>query len=247
MDELFSILPFEVDWFKARDYRVHYVGNPCVDAVEAWRKTQSPAAEGEHKKQIAILAGSRRQEIKDNLRMMLEAAATFKDYRLVIAGAPNIETEYYQRWMPQGVQAELRFGQTYQIISESAAALVTSGTATLETAIIGTPQVVCYYTPAGKLLSWLKSKILKVKYVSLVNLIVDKEIVQELVADRMTHRNIVSCLAAILPSGSGRQQMLSDYDEMNQALGHECASEKAAHEMVRLLTHRNDNQQQEQS
>ena len=230
VDELFSILPFEVEWFEKRGYKVHYVGNPCVDAIKA---PQPP--KGEVGMQIAILAGSRRQEIKDNLRMMLECAATFEGYRLVIAGAPNIEEAYYRKYIPKDVKVELRFGQTYQVLRESAAALVTSGTATLETAILRVPQVVCYATPVGKFFSWLKSKILKVKYISLVNLVVDKEIVQELVADRMTRENIIRYLGDIMPGGKGREQMLKDYEEMNQKLGDAGASQRAARLMVELL------------
>ena len=234
VDELFSILPFEVQWFDERGYKVHYVGNPCVDAVEHWKEEKG---EVDHlaKKQIAILAGSRRQEIKDNLRMMLTCASKFEGYRLVIAGAPNIEEAYYQKYIPKGMEVEIRFGQTYQVLSESVAALVTSGTATLETAILRVPQVVCYATPVGKLISWVRSKVLKVKYISLVNLIVDREIVQELVADRMTKENIIQCLGDILPEGKARQQMLEDYEEMNRILGGAGASKRAAEEMVRLL------------
>lgn len=168
--------------------------------------------------------------------MMLEAASTFPDYKLVLAGAPNIDLEYYKKYIPANVDVDIRFGQTYDILQHATAALVTSGTATLETAIIGTPQVVCYYTPVGKLISWLRSKVLKVKYISLVNLVADKEIVQELVADRMTSANIIDHLAAILPGGDGRQQMLSDYAEMNRILGGPGASERAAREMVKALS-----------
>ena len=245
VDELFSILPFEVKWFEERGYEVHYVGNPCVDAVVDWQSQSLPQrrnGEGEKKeaekgerRQIAILAGSRKQEIKDNLRMMLECAASFQGYRLVIAGAPNIDESYYKKYIPKGIGAEIRFGQTYQILSESAAALVTSGTATLETAILRVPQVVCYATPVGKFISWLRSKVLKVKYISLVNLIVDREIVQELVADRMTKGNIIRYLGDILPDGAARQQMLDDYEEMNRVLGGAGASKRAAQEMVKLL------------
>lgn len=238
VDELFSILPFEVQWFKERNYNIHYVGNPCVDAVEGFRKALADkGAPTTVKQQIAIVAGSRKQEIKDNLRMMLQAAATYNDYKLVIAGAPNIDAAYYQRYIPKGIEAELRFGETYQIVSESAAALVTSGTATLETAILGTPQVVCYATPVGKFISWLRKRILKVKFISLVNLVADREIVQELVADRMTHENMVKYLGDILPGRAGRQQMLDDYAEMNRILGPSGASKRAAQEMKRLLEH----------
>ena len=237
VDELFSILPFEVKWFEERGYPVHYVGNPCVDAVEHWREEMvtSGCAETSRGGQIAILAGSRRQEIKDNLRMMLECASQFKDYKLVIAGAPNIEEAYYRKYIPKGLEVEIRFGKTYQVLSESAAALVTSGTATLETAILRVPQVVCYATPVGKFISWLRSKVLKVKYISLVNLIVDREIVQELVADRMTKENIIQCLGDILPGGRARQQMLEDYEEMNRVLGGAGASRRAAEGMVEKL------------
>lgn len=238
VDELFSILPFEVKWFEERNYKVHYVGNPCVDAIMDEASSLPHSTDNNHR-QIAILAGSRRQEIKDNLRMMLEAASRF-DYKLVIACAPNIEEAYYRKYIPEGINAELRFGQTYQTLRQSTAALVTSGTATLETAILRVPQVVCYYTPIGKIISWLRSKILKVKYISLVNLVANKEIVQELVADRMTIENIVKCLSDILPNGTKRQTMLADYDEMNRILGNGGASEKAAKEMVRILR----NQQQ---
>ena len=237
VDELFAILPFEVKWFDERGYKVHYVGNPCVDAVEKWKEERGASdTSGESGvKQIAILAGSRRQEIKDNLRMMLECAATFEGYRLVIAGAPNIEEIYYRKYIPKGIEVEIRFGQTYQVLSESVAALVTSGTATLETAILRVPQVVCYATPVGKFISWVRSKVLKVKYISLVNLIVDREIVQELVADRMTKANMIQCLGDILPGGEARQQMLEDYEEMNRILGGAGASRKAAEEMLREL------------
>ena len=239
VDALFSILPFEVKWFEERDYKVHYVGNPCVDAVEEWRQhsQQEGMSKGEKggERQIAILAGSRKQEIKDNLRMMLEAASAFKAYKLVIACAPSIDPSYYQKYIPTGIEVELRFGQTYQVLSESVAALVTSGTATLETAILEVPQVVCYYIPMGKFITWLRSKILKVKYISLVNLVADKEIVQELVADRMTKENIIQYLRDILPEGKGRQRMMQDYQEMNQRLGGSGASKRAAQAMVKAL------------
>ena len=234
VDELFSILPFEVQWFEDRGYKIHYVGNPCVDAVTSWQ-SQVTQEQRQEKKQIAILAGSRKQEIKDNLGMMLTCAGSFKDYRLVIAGAPNIDEAYYRKYIPDGLGVEIRFGETYQVLSESVAALVTSGTATLETAILRIPQVVCYATPVGKFISWLRSKVLKVKYISLVNLIVNREIVQELVADRMTKQNIIKYLGEILPGGASRQQMLTDYEEMNNVLGGAGASQRAAKEMVRLL------------
>ena len=235
VDELFSILPFEVQWFAERNYQVHYAGNPCVDAIEEWKEASHSSKKERGEKQIAILAGSRKQEIKDNLHMMLTAVAAFEGYKAVIAGAPNIDRTYYQKYIPKGMEVELRFGETYQILNESTAALVTSGTATLETAILRIPQVVCYATPVGKFISWVRSKVLKVKYISLVNLVADQEIVQELVADRMTLENIIKYLGEILPGAAAREKMLDDYEKMNETLGQKGASQRAAHEMVRLL------------
>ena len=235
VDELFSILPFEVQWFAERNYQVHYVGNPCVDAIEEWKEAPHSPKKERGEKQIAILAGSRKQEIKDNLHMMLTAVAAFEGYKAVIAGAPNIDQAYYQKYIPKGMEVELRFGETYQILSESTAALVTSGTATLETAILRIPQVVCYATPVGKFFSWVRSKVLKVKYISLVNLVADQEIVQELVADRMTLENIIKYLGEILPGAAAREKMLDDYEKMKETLGQKGASQRAAYEMVRLL------------
>ncbi len=235
VDELFSILPFEIDFFeKKHHYPIHYVGNPCVDAIQEAPSTP-PKGGAPIPQSIAILAGSRKQEIKDNLAMMLRAASQFSEYQLVLAGAPNIPLEFYQKYIPKGIQVDIQFGKTYEILRQSAAALVTSGTATLETAILRIPQVVCYYTPMGRFISFLRRKLLKVKYISLVNLIVNREIVRELVADTMKEENIVKELRDILPGGTKRQQMLTDYEEMNRILGPAGASERAGKTIVELL------------
>ncbi|MBR3444062.1 MAG: lipid-A-disaccharide synthase [Bacteroidaceae bacterium] len=236
VDELFSILPFEIDFFENKHhYPIHYVGNPCVDAIEQFRREGSTGTTTAVPT-IAILAGSRRQEIKDNLRTMLRAASQFAGYRIVLAAAPNIEPEYYRRYIPSGVEVEMVGGKTYQVLSEATAALVTSGTATLETAILRVPQVVCYFAPVGPFIRLLRRLLLKVKYISLVNLIVNREIVTELVADDMNVERLTSELSAILPGGAKRQQMLADYEEMNQRLGPAGASQRAAQEMYALLT-----------
>ncbi|MBQ1665225.1 MAG: lipid-A-disaccharide synthase, partial [Bacteroidaceae bacterium] len=235
VDELFSILPFEVEFFEQKHhYPIHYVGNPCVDAIQEAPSTP-PKGGAPIPQSIAILAGSRKQEIKDNLAMMLRAASQFPEYQLVLAGAPNIPLEFYQKYIPKDIQVDIQFGKTYEILRQSAAALVTSGTATLETAILRIPQVVCYYTPMGRFISFLRSKLLKVKYISLVNLVVNREIVRELVADTMKEENIVKELRDILPGGTKRQQMLTDYEEMNRILGPAGASERAGKTIVELL------------
>lgn len=240
VDELFSILPFEVDFFKKHQYPVHYVGNPCVDAVDDFRKngqetfSEFIAANGlENRPIIALLAGSRRQEIKDNLSRMIEAARSFPQYQFVVAGAPGIEPDFYKQYIDSSTK--IVFGQTYRLLQQAEAALVTSGTATLETALFRVPQVVCYYTAAGKLVSFLRRHILKVKYISLVNLIADCEVVTELVADGMTVANIKKELAKIVPGGSGRPLMLSEYDRLIAILGEPGASERAASQITALL------------
>ena len=244
VDELFSILPFELDFFKGHQYPIHYVGNPCVDAVDAYRKNHAESF-GEFvasnslsdKPIIALLAGSRKQEIKDNLPMMLEAAKPFVDkYQLVLAGAPGIDPAYYQQYIGSAVPIKIIFGQTYRLLQQAKAALVTSGTATLETALFRVPQTVCYYTPVGKLISFLRRHILKVKYISLVNLVANKEVVRELVADTMTVANVRSELNALLNDETYRGQMLKEYDRMIKILGPAGASHQAASKMIELLS-----------
>ena len=244
VDELFSILPFELDFFKGHQYPIHYVGNPCVDAVDAYRKNHAESF-GEFvasnslsdKPIIALLAGSRKQEIKDNLPMMLEAALPFVDkYQLVLAGAPGIDPAYYQLYVGSTVPVKIIFGQTYRLLQQAKAALVTSGTATLETALFRVPQTVCYYTPVGKLISFLRRHILKVKYISLVNLVANKEVVRELVADTMTVANVRSELNALLKDETYRGQMLKEYDRMIKILGPAGASHQAASKMIELLS-----------
>ncbi|WP_304201945.1 lipid-A-disaccharide synthase [Phocaeicola plebeius] len=241
VDELFSILPFEVDFFKKHSYPIHYVGNPCVDAVHCFKQGYTESFEeftlrnGLDKKPIiALLAGSRKQEIKDNLQRMIQASRNYTEYQFVIAGAPGISPEFYQAYM--GADTKIIFGQTYSLLSHATAALVTSGTATLETALFRVPQVVCYYTAAGKLVSFLRRHILKVKYISLVNLIAGREVVAELVADGMTAENVKQQLEAILPGQMAREQMLQNYDALIKILGQEGASERAAGKIVELLS-----------
>ena len=228
VDQLFSILPFEVDFFeKKHHYPIHYVGNPTADEVRAFLQS-SPVANKEPI--IALLAGSRKQEIKDNLPAMLQAVKPYENnYQIVVAGAPGIEPSYYQQFM-QGSQADIVFGQTYALLAKSHAALVTSGTATLETCLFGVPQVVCYKIPMPAVLGFLRRHFLKVKYVSLVNLVAGREVVKELLED-FSVANIRSELQKIL-SGPDRDRMLQGYQEVKQALGDEKAPDNAARLIV---------------
>lgn len=242
VDELFSILPFEVDFFEGKHhYPIHYVGNPTVDEVTAYeeaipRNFDEFIADNQLEKKpiIALLAGSRKQEIKDNLPDMLKAASAFPEYQLVLAGAPGIAPEYYDKYIGQA-KVKIIFGQTYRLLQHSDAALVTSGTATLETALFRVPQVVCYYTPIGKVISFLRRHILTVKFISLVNLIADREVVKELVADTMTVKNMQDELKNLLYNKVYREKMLAEYEYMAERLGPAGAPRHAAREMLRLL------------
>ena len=237
VDELFSILPFEVDFFEGKHhYPIHYVGNPTADEVRESLNSGASSKSGDGGKPvIALLCGSRRQEIKDNLPPMIAVAEQFADdYRIVVAGAPSIEPDYYRQFI-DGHRVEIVHNETYKLLAQTTAALVTSGTATLETALFGVPQVVCYKTPLPRLIGWLRKKILKVKYVSLVNLIADREVVRELVADSFTLENIEKELRQAL-SEPCRTEMLKGYEEVSQRLGTKKAPQCAAQIMVRLLS-----------
>ena len=235
VDELFSILPFEVPFFEQKHhYPIYYVGNPTADEVRPFLEDNPPHPRTPAPPIIALLAGSRKQEIKDNLPAMLEAVKQFPDYQCVVAGAPSIEDAYYEEFI-KGASVEIVHNKTYDLLSRSTAALVTSGTATLETALFNVPQVVCYKTPVPHLIRFAFNHIIKCKYISLVNLIADKEVVQELLADRFSVHHIREELGKILPGQTGREQMLQGYEEIRTALGDTCAPDNAAKLMVSLL------------
>lgn len=235
VDQLFSILPFEVDFFeKKHHYPIHYVGNPTLDEVEAFRSAYTENRDSflrrnslPDKPIIALLAGSRKQEIKDNLPDMIRAASSFPACQLVLAGAPGIDADYYKQYVGQA-EVRIVFGQTYPLLTHAEAALVTSGTATLETALFRVPQAVCYHTPMGKIAAFLKRHLLKVRYISLVNLIADREVVRELVADTMTVAQMKAELHRLLADRDYRLRMLDGYDEIRARLGKTGAPAEAA-------------------
>ena len=242
VSELFSILPFEVAFFEGKHhYPIHYVGNPTACEVAEFRRNYQDTLEtfcqknglSKDKPVMALLAGSRRQEIKANLPAMIRVGSEFADYQLVLAGAPGIDDEYYQQFI-EGTGVRVVKDQTYALLSHAHVALVTSGTATLETALFHVPQVVCYATVLPGFIGYMRKKVLKVKYVSLVNLIADREIVKELVADLFTDANIRHELSVLL-EGPERQQMLSGYETVQQILGEQSAPDQAAQIMVGLL------------
>jgi len=242
VDEMLSILPFEVEFYKKHNYRIDYVGNPVVDAVANFRdESKDDSLEKfvnenslENKPVIALLAGSRQQEIKDNLPAMLDVVESFKDYQAVIAGAPGIEPGYYKKYIGNK-SCKIVFGQTYRLLEYSQAALVTSGTATLETALFRVPQVVCYETPIPHIVYWVFKNILHTKYISLVNLIADRVVVQELFAKFFSVDAIKNETDKILNDTDYRNKMLSDYDEIIEILGKPGASGRAATIIIEKL------------
>ena len=241
VDELFSILPFEVDFFEGKHhYPIHYVGNPTAAEVKSYLEERASSHSSlftihSSLDIIALLAGSRQQEIKDNLPAMLEAVKPYEnDYQIILAGAPGIEAGYYQQFI-EGRKVQVVYNQTYDLLSKAHAALVTSGTATLETALFRVPQVVCYETPLPTIIGWLRKRVLKVKYISLVNLIADCEVVKELVADSFSVKNIRAELEKIL-DGPARQQMLDGYTEVSRRLGDQVAPDNAARLIIEKLS-----------
>ena len=250
VDQLFSILPFEVPFFEGKHhFPIHYVGNPTVEEVDGFRASYGETREAfcrrhgldPSRRIIALLAGSRKQEIKDNLPAMIEAATPFAGdaagegpYQLVVAGAPGIDHDYYAPFVA-GHPVCMVTGETYALLTHSAAALVTSGTATLETALFGVPQAVCYKTPLPRLMRFAFNHIIQCRYISLVNLIADREVVQELFADRFRVDAMRLELARLLPGGAGREPMLRDYAAVREALGQEVAPDNAARQMVAML------------
>ena len=256
--KLFSILPFEVDFFeKKHHYPIRYVGNPTVEEVAQFQQQYPDSFEAFVQQQnlekasiskdsvlsapltrqpiIALLAGSRKQEIKDNLPAMIEAARHFEDYQLVLAGAPSIEDSYYEKFL-KGTRVRFVKNQTYELLSHATVALVTSGTATLETALFDVPQVVCYETPLPLLARFAFNHIVKVKFISLVNLIANREVVQELLADRFKVMNIANELYRLLPGKDAREEMLRGYAEVRRRLGTSIAPDEAAKLMVAFLS-----------
>ena len=251
VDELFSILPFEVDFFeKKHHYPIHYVGNPTASEVREFLASPHPSPkgegaevrsksplflEGDRGRLIALLAGSRQQEIRENLPAMIEATRHLSgQYDMVLAGAPSIEPTYYDQFL-KDTEVRLVVNETFPLLAKATAALVTSGTATLETCMFRVPQVVCYRTPMPRLFGFLRKYFLKVPYVSLVNLIANREVVKELVANTFSVEAIREELEALLPGGSKREAMLNDYEEIHRLLGESDAPEKAATIMINLL------------
>lgn len=234
VDKMFVILPFEKEFYeKKHHFPVEFVGHPLIDAIQNRTTVDEAAFRKEHnldeKPIIALLPGSRKQEITKLLSVMLSVVDDFSNYQFVIAGAPSQEFSFYQPFL-SNKNVHFISNKTYDLLSVSYAALVTSGTATLETALFKVPEVVCY---KGSWASYqIAKRIVTLKYISLVNLIMDKEVVTELIQDACTSKNIKTELLKILELDY-RKQVLDNYNELEQQLGGAGASEKTAKLIVR--------------
>jgi lipid-A-disaccharide synthase len=234
VDRMFVILPFEKAFYASHGYPVDFVGHPLLDKIHPGmavddRATFLGSLSMPDKPLIALLPGSRRQEIRKMLRTMLGVIPRFPEYQFVVAGAPSIPPEFYQK-VTKFFPVKVVFGNTYALLRHSVAALVTSGTATLETALMDVPQVVVY---KGSRLSYLLARqVVHVRFISLVNLILDREVVRELIQDKLTTGNLVAGLKRILSDESCRKQIHADYNLLREMLGGPGASAKAAGMML---------------
>ena len=244
VDRVFSILPFEVDFYKKHDYTVTYVGNPSLDAIEN-RADKNQSFEEfvtennlSSKPLVALLAGSRKQEIRACLPVFMRLMDYFPQYEFVVAGAPAIEPEFYENIIRKGGKYSVPaivYGKTYALLQQSKIAIVNSGTASLEAALLNTPQVVAYSVKGGKTVTWIMRKVIKVKWASLVNLIANREVVKELLGSDFTFENLKFETEKLLNNSDFRQKQLEDYAEVRQKLGDVGASKNAARAMINAL------------
>ncbi len=237
IDSMYVILPFEKQFYEEKhNFPVNFVGHPLLDAIESKAPVEAAEFRKEHgldphKKIIALLPGSRKQEVEKMLAVMLSVTPSFPEYQFVIAGAPSLDNSFYDHFL-KNAQVHYVTNQTYALLSCAHAALVTSGTATLETALFKVPQVVCY---KGSWVSYqIAKRIITLTYISLVNLIMDREVVVELIQDKLTTKALKEELNAIL-SGPKRETIIKDYEILEQKLGGTGASETAAKMIVASL------------
>lgn len=240
VDQLFIIFPFEIEYFRKHGIEAFYAGNPIMDSV-AERPAITPESAAAFRQAnglddrpiISLVAGSRSSEIRYNLPAMVAVSRLFPEYQFVVTGVSWLDRTLYDKYLNS---SDVRFvcDKTYETIAQSAAALVTSGTATLETALLNVPEVVCFRSSAISI--WVAKRLVKLRFISLVNLIMDKESVRELIQEEFTPEIAAEELRAVLPGGAKHERMMSDFKELRIILGKPGASERVAGEMVRLLT-----------
>ena len=220
VDKMIVILPFEKAFYNKWNYNVDYVGHPLIEVIEQFKK-ENPVSlthniDHQNKNIIALLPGSRKQEIKRKLPVMLQTAANFPHYLFVVAKAPGIDEDFYKTFLSSYKNISGVVNQTYSLLSNSKAALVTSGTATLETALFGVPEVVCY--KGSNVSYYIAKKLIKLKYISLVNLIMDKEVVKELIQNELTVKNLTHALEELLSNTDKQKQIKKDYNDLKNLL-----------------------------
>lgn len=241
IDKLYTILPFEIEYFKRKNIDSFYCGNPVMDAIEN-RGHQNESFEDfcqrnqlDDRPKIALLAGSRQSELKYNLPIMLKTIEHFPKYQFVIAGAPSFSNADYEQYI-QGYDVKVIFGETYQLVSQARCAIVTSGTATLETAILNCPQIVVYLMWGGRFSDFVARHLLiKVPFISLVNLILNRESVKELFQKAYSFDLMLNLIQQLIADSEYRKQMLADYEELRQRVGNAGCSLRAAQHMVAQL------------
>ncbi|MBP5210680.1 MAG: lipid-A-disaccharide synthase, partial [Bacteroidales bacterium] len=239
VDELFSILPFEVDFFRRHNYRIRYVGNPTVDEVTAFKadKSRKPVLEDDGRRVIALLAGSRQQEIGRMMPLFAQlekliSQSQYRDCQLVVAGAPSTDISSYDKYLKDS-SIKVLFGETYSLLKNADAAVINSGTASLEGALIGTPQVVAY--TMNELSYRLAVALIKLDAISLANIILGRHIFRELIQHECTPENMLKEIDRLISDGQYRQRMLADYYRLRDVLGGEGASERFANAMIDSL------------
>jgi lipid-A-disaccharide synthase len=238
VDHLFAILPFEKAFFKKFDYDVEYVGHPLLDAIEQFRATEIDSTSFretnnlDQRPIIAVLPGSRKQEIRVKLPLMLDALESFDNYQIVIAGAPALDPDFYSPFISNN-RIRIIHGETYNILNAAEIGVVTSGTATLETALFQVPEVVCY---KGSSISYaIAKRLIKIKFISLVNLILDREVVKELIQHECTASNIRREVETIVIGGSKREKMLAEFSTLKKTLGEGGASRQVAQSILKTI------------
>lgn len=239
VDKLFIIFPFEIAYFRHHGIEAYYAGNPLMDSVSQRPVVTPEAAEAFRRENnldqrpiIALVAGSRSSEIQYNLPYMVAVSRLFPNYQFVVTGVSWLDRALYDKYM---AGSDVRFvcDKTYETIAQSAAALVTSGTATLETALLRVPEVVCFRSSAISI--WIAKRLVKLHFISLVNLVMDREVVRELIQEDFTPTVAANELRAILPGGTKHARMMQDFEALRVAMGEPGASQRVAAEMVRLL------------
>ena len=238
VDRLYTIFPFETEYFRSKGIVPVFCGNPLCDSIAQY-KAQMPSREAfleenglDERPIVALLAGSRRSEIKDNLADMVAISKNFPGYQFVVAAVPWIEEALYDKILA-GTAVKVVCNKTYDTLVYAEAAIVTSGTATLETALISTPEIVMYHIP--KLYEWLRPLVLKIPYISLVNINLNRECVREIVVNKIDAEAVSEELRAILEGGSRRTKMLAEFAELQESMGGEGSSRRVAQDIVKSL------------